>query len=162
MIAIQEIAGIAPYRLRARAAARLSTGTTGLRAGTATGLRAGTDTGIGWLSTRTTGLRRTATLAGVVLCTLVLDCSTKCAAVSFAPHDITTSAIGATSVFAIDVDGDGDMDVLSASLYDDTIAWYENDNQVFTKRDITTAADGAISVYAIDVDGDRDMDVLSA
>ena len=29
-------------------------------------------------------------------------------------------------MFAADVDGDGDMDVLSASLYDDKIAWYEN------------------------------------
>ena len=41
-------------------------------------------------------------------------------------HIITTSADGAQSVFAIDMDGDGDVDVLSASEYDDTIAWYEN------------------------------------
>ena len=33
----------------------------------------------------------------------------------------------ASSVFAADVDGDGDIDVLSASHYDDKIAWYEND-----------------------------------
>ena len=61
------------------------------------------------------------------------------------------------------MDGDGDMDVLSASLTDDKIAWYENDgNQVFTEQVITTNADGALSVYATDVDGDGDMDVLSA
>ncbi len=36
---------------------------------------------------------------------------------------ITTSADGAQSVYAADVDGDGDMDVLSASWNDDTIAW---------------------------------------
>ena len=36
---------------------------------------------------------------------------------------------GANSVFAADVDGDGDMDVLSASQYDDKIAWYENDGR---------------------------------
>ncbi len=48
-------------------------------------------------------------------------------------HDITTSADGAWSVYAVDVDGDGDMDVLSASLREDTIAWYENDgNENFT------------------------------
>merc|ERR1711977_209199 len=81
----------------------------------------------------------------------------------FTKHAITTSADDARSVYAIDVDGDGDLDVLSASFRDDTVAWYENDgSQGFTKHVITTSADGAISVYAIDVDGDGDVDVLSA
>jgi hypothetical protein len=39
---------------------------------------------------------------------------------------ITTSADGAYSVYATDLDGDGDADVLSASVDDDKIAWYEN------------------------------------
>ena len=34
---------------------------------------------------------------------------------------------GARSVYAVDIDNDGDMDVLSASTTDDKIAWYEND-----------------------------------
>ena len=81
----------------------------------------------------------------------------------FIPHTITTGAIGANSVYAEDVDGDGDIDVLSASEGDNKIAWYENDgNGNFTTHIITTAADDAQSVYAIDVDGDGDMDVLSA
>ena len=42
------------------------------------------------------------------------------------PHTITTSADGAHSVYAVDVDGDGDIDVLSSSFNDDKIAWYEN------------------------------------
>ena len=32
---------------------------------------------------------------------------------------------GAYSVYATDLDGDGDQDVLSASYNDDKIAWYE-------------------------------------
>ena len=83
--------------------------------------------------------------------------------VEFTTHIITTSADGAGSVYAVDVDGDGDIDVLSASSGDDKIAWYENDgNGNFTPHTITTNADGASSVYAIDVDGDGDIDVLSA
>ncbi|MBT5420662.1 MAG: T9SS type A sorting domain-containing protein [Candidatus Cloacimonetes bacterium] len=34
--------------------------------------------------------------------------------------------MGAMSVCAVDVDNDGDIDVLSASHADDKIAWYEN------------------------------------
>ena len=33
---------------------------------------------------------------------------------------------GAESVFAADFDGDGDMDLASASSQDNKIAWYEN------------------------------------
>ncbi|MCX5868059.1 MAG: VCBS repeat-containing protein, partial [Proteobacteria bacterium] len=86
--------------------------------------------------------------------------------VPFGPQSvISTAADYAYSVYAADVDGDGDFDVLSASSLDDKIAWYENDGASppgWTERVISTAADGAHSVYAADVDGDGDMDVLSA
>jgi Ca2+-binding RTX toxin-like protein len=82
---------------------------------------------------------------------------------NFTAHVISTAADGAFSVFAADVDGDGDIDVLSASVDADKIAWYENDgNQNFAAHIISTAADGAVSVFAADVDGDGDLDVLSA
>ena len=62
-----------------------------------------------------------------------------------AEHVISTNADGAYSVYAIDVDGDGDVDVLSASLNDDKVAWYENDgSQSFTEHVISTNADNPI------------------
>ena len=63
------------------------------------------------------------------------------------------------------MDGDGDMDILSASFADDTIAWYENNgaaNPTWTKNVIATSADGAFFVFAEDMDGDGDMDIISA
>ena len=85
---------------------------------------------------------------------------------SFGPQRlISNAADGAESVFGADLDGDGDIDVLSASLNDDEIAWYENLNGLGTfaaQRLISTEAASAQTVLAADVDGDGDMDVLSA
>ena len=77
---------------------------------------------------------------------------------------ITTAADSATSVYATDLDGDGDADVLSASELDNKIAWHENlgGGSFGAQQVITTAANGAFSVYATDLDGDGDADVLSA
>ena len=82
---------------------------------------------------------------------------------TFTTHVISDTADYPRYVHVTDVDGDGDMDVLSASVFDDKIAWYENDgSESFTEHVISTSADYAISVYAADLDADGDMDVLSA
>ena len=64
-----------------------------------------------------------------VFCFAYLLASTV-AEISSVQKTITTLADGAQSVYAADIDGDGDMDVLSASFSGDTgdnkIAWYEN------------------------------------
>jgi hypothetical protein len=83
-------------------------------------------------------------------------------------QDFTKSTIDGdfgnpTSVYAADVDGDGDMDVLGAATGANDIAWYENDgSESFTKHTIDGSLNGAYTVYAADVDGDGDMDVLGA
>ena len=77
---------------------------------------------------------------------------------------ITANAADARSVYGCDLDGDGDIDVLSASAADDKIAWYENidGRGAFVDQNvIADRADGAQSVFATDLDRDGDMDVLS-
>ena len=41
--------------------------------------------------------------------------------------NIVISADFAMDVHVADMDNDGDLDIVSASIDDDTIAWYEND-----------------------------------
>ena len=68
----------------------------------------------------------------------------------FVAHELSASASHASSAYATDLDGDGDADVLSASILDNKIAWYENQGggQFGPQQVITTAADFAYSVYA--------------
>ncbi|MBU0690940.1 VCBS repeat-containing protein, partial [bacterium] len=76
-------------------------------------------------------------------------------------HTITGSFDGARGAFAIDLDDDGDMDVLGAAEYADDIAWWENDgSQNFTEHTINAAFDGAYAVCAEDLDDDGDKDVI--
>ncbi|MFQ5605674.1 MAG: FG-GAP repeat domain-containing protein [bacterium] len=85
---------------------------------------------------------------------------------NFGPQKVISISVNwPESVYAADLDGDGDVDVLSASSGDDKIAWYENSNgqgRFGPQQVMTTSADGAKCVYAADLDGDGDLDVLSA
>ena len=79
--------------------------------------------------------------------------------VSFATHEITSEA-GAHVIYAVDIDNDGDVDVLTRS--DKRTAWYENTNGkgAFGEEQVIDSDDGG-SVLAVDIDGDGDVDVLS-
>ncbi len=80
-------------------------------------------------------------------------------------HTVDGDFNGAISVYATDVDGDGDADVLGAANYADDITWWENTDgigTVWTEHTVDGDFNGAISVYATDVDGDGDTDVLGA
>ena len=79
-------------------------------------------------------------------------------------HAVSTAVAFAMKAYAADLDGDTDVDLLSASFDDDKIAWYESDGgspPSFTARVITTGAWGARTVHAADVDADGDVDVFS-
>ena len=84
---------------------------------------------------------------------------------NFGPQQIISGSFeGLSSVFAADLDGDGDNDVLVASTYGDTVGWFENLDGQGTfgpYQVISVLTDGASSVYAFDADGDGDIDVFS-
>lgn len=69
---------------------------------------------------------------------------------------------GISDVFTIDVDDDGDIDVLSSSEFDNKIAWYENDgHENFTHHAVTIGIDKPGNILAADINSDRHLDIIS-
>ena len=76
---------------------------------------------------------------------------------------------GAEQVFAVDLDEDGDIDVLSAnyattpkSLVVPSIQWHENKgSKSFFSHNITDKLFYARTVYATDLDNDDDIDIIA-
>jgi hypothetical protein len=76
---------------------------------------------------------------------------------------IGSAESGLRDLIAIDLDRDGDIDVVSAGSLNDTLAWYENDGaENFTRRVISNTVNGVLSIAVADMDRDGDLDVLSA
>lgn len=84
------------------------------------------------------------------------------AALSFSENPIIPYADGG-SVYAADLDGDNDIDIVGASATTNEIAWWKNSGNSFaTKYTISNNYDGANSVSAIDLDKDTHIDILGS
>ena len=85
------------------------------------------------------------------------------AQVTFGPEQIIDGNTGfPRGSDAIDMDGDGDIDLVNASFTNDRVSWYENDGcQNFTRHDISSNFTDAIWAVAGDFDGDSDIDVAA-
>jgi len=87
-----------------------------------------------------------------------------------APRAVSTSEAppiknGASSVHVADLNGDGTMDVISASAGDGEIAWYPNVDRQRNfprKKVITIGAASAQEIHTADLDDDGDQDLIGA
>ena len=80
-------------------------------------------------------------------------------------HALTTRAANVNEICVADLDGDGDLDALSASISDNKIAWYENldgDGDFSRERIVDDQLVSVETVAAGDLDSDGDVDILSA
>lgn len=83
------------------------------------------------------------------------------AQINWTQYTIADDFNGADCVYAIDLDTDGDVDVIASAWPAFSIIWWENDgNENFSEHTITSSFNGADWVYAIDMDDDNDVDVL--
>jgi len=79
------------------------------------------------------------------------------------PRAIEESVDGVVDLATADLTGNGRVDVLSASLRDDVVAWYKNegDGTFAAPQPLDVAADGASAVRTADFDQDGDVDVVA-
>lgn len=85
---------------------------------------------------------------------------------NFTDHVIP--GINGTGAYPIDVDEDGDIDIVATSsvasfttFFTDELLWFENDgNQNFTEHIVSNVSVGQEDTYATDIDGDGDVDIL--
>lgn len=93
------------------------------------------------------------------------NCNYNSLNISWNKHIIDNYFDYAFGVHAIDLDKDGDCDVLGAAQEGDFIAWWSNDGGYpinWTKYVIDNDFDGATSIFAVDIDGDSDIDVVGS
>src|SRR5690606_16264372 len=82
---------------------------------------------------------------------------------NFGPKQIIASAQGPRYISAVDLDSDGDLDILSTSILEDDIVWYRNNNgqgsfsgNIFIAPNLSNIQ----SVIPVDMDNDGDNDIL--
>lgn len=84
---------------------------------------------------------------------------------TFGSAQAISPAVDAGCARAVDLDNDGDMDILAALTGLDKTVWYENTDGAgafAAEQVISAATDGVIAVWATDVDSDGDMDVFAS
>ena len=81
---------------------------------------------------------------------------------TFSSATLDNNLGGAFGLELVDLDFDGDMDVVATGIDADDINWYENDgSENFTEILIEGSLNGALGLAINDIDGDGDLDIFA-
>ncbi len=86
----------------------------------------------------------------------------------YVAHDVATDASFVKAVHIADIDGDGALDILSASLGNDPVRYYLNDNDgnpstpaTFAEQSVDPMMFFAFDVHGADLNGDKRVDIVA-
>ncbi|UCG47656.1 MAG: VCBS repeat-containing protein [Phycisphaerales bacterium] len=86
-------------------------------------------------------------------------------ATAWTQHTVDMNVTGARNAFPVDIDGDGDVDIVASEPDEYDIVWWENSSRngkSWIKHPLEGYTGGARLVCAADIDGDRDADIVGA
>ncbi len=99
----------------------------------------------------------------IIILSLLISLSLPVSAQIFLHNSITTDVNGTDDLVAIDIDQDGDIDLLTAELIENRIRWWENDGGLlFSPQLVSSEFSGAKAVSVADLDSDGDLDIIGA
>jgi len=84
---------------------------------------------------------------------------------SWTEHVVKSGFPGAKCICVIDLDQDGDLDIIGGADTGDQIAWWENLNGVGTswaEEVVASSVEGVYRVDAVDLNGDDTLDIVAA
>lgn len=84
--------------------------------------------------------------------------------VTWTTHQISNNALSARSVYAVDMNNDRNMDVLSASVNDGKIAWYEQNPGppiTWTEHQVALGSSADETIFAANLTSDNLVDIIS-
>ncbi len=82
---------------------------------------------------------------------------------TFGPHSVYPVGAGPWSVFSADLDGDGDLDLATASPGSNNVSvLLNNGDGTFAAHSVYPVGDDPVSVLGADLNGDGDLDLVTA
>jgi len=83
---------------------------------------------------------------------------------NFTRHDIATEQVHCESIDAADLDGDGNVDLVTSAFYAGEIVWWESSGgatPTFIGHVASSTVNGPKDVSFVNVDGDGDLDIVA-